>query len=101
MTNSYFDATSLASGAVLDGDDALVCRTLSPVMRQKPTVSINNVQLGTREAIHNNNHIIQADRSSADMLALHIDNEGGMTAGDIAHLVLVDDTSYLIADAEL
>ena len=101
VTNSYFDATSLASGAVLDGDDALVCRTLSPVMRQKPTVSINNVQLGTREAIHNNNHIIQADRSSADMLALHIDNEGGMTAGDIAHLVLVDDTSYLIADAEL
>ena len=101
VTNAYFDATSLASGAVLDGDDALVCRTLSPVMRQKPTVSINNVQLGTREAIHNNNHIIQADRSSADMLALHIDNEGGMTAGDIAHLVLVDDTSYLIADAEL
>ena len=101
VTNAYFDATSLASGAVLDGDDALVCRTLSPPMRQKPTVSINNVQLGTREAIHNNNHIIQADRSSCDMLALHIDNQGGMTAGDIAHLVLVDDTSYLIADAEL
>ena len=101
VTNSYFDATSLASGAVLDGDDALVCRTLSPVMRQKPTVSINNVQLGTRETRHNNAHTIQADRSSADMLALHIDNEGGMTAGDIAHLVLVDDTSYLIADAEL
>ena len=101
MTTSYFDATSLASGAVLDGDDALVCRTLSPVMRQKPTVSINNVQLGTRESIHNNTHTIQADRSSSDMLALHIDNQGGMTAGDIAHLVLVDDTSYLIADAEL
>ena len=101
VTNSYFDATSLASGAVLDGDDALVCRTLSPVMRQKPTVSINNVQLGTRESIHNNAHTIQADRSSSDMLALHIDNGGGMTAGDIAHLVLVDDTSYLIADAEL
>ena len=101
VTTSYFDATSLASGAVLDGDDALVCRTLSPVMRQKPTVSINNVQLGTRESIHNNAHTIQADRSSADMLALHIDNGGGMTAGDVAHLVLVDDTSYLIADAEL
>ena len=101
VTTSYFDATSLASGAVLDGDDALVCRTLSPVMRQKPTISINNVQLGTRESIHNNTHTIQADRSSSDMLALHIDNQGGMTAGDIAHLVLVDDTSYLIADAEL
>ena len=101
VTSSYFDATSLASGAVLDGDDALVCRTLSPVMRQKPTVSINNVQLGTRESIHNNAHTIQADRSSSDMLSLHIDNAGGMTAGDIAHLVLVDDTSYLIADAEL
>ena len=70
-------------------------------MRQKPTVSINNVQLGTRESIHNNAHTIQADRSSSDMLSLHIDNAGGMTAGDIAHLVLVDDTSYLIDDAEL
>ena len=35
------------------------------------------------------------------MLALHIDNEGGMTAGQCVHLVLVDDSSYLIADAEL
>ena len=42
VTNAYFDATSLASGAVLDGDDALVCRTLSPPMRQKPNIDINN-----------------------------------------------------------
>ena len=97
----YFEATSLASGGVLDGDDALVLRNLSPIMRQKPSVSINNVQLGTGETLHNSASTLQANQSSSDMLCLHIDNGGGMSAGDCAHLVLIDDTSYLIADAEL
>ena len=100
-TGNFFDATSLASGAVLDADDAMVSRTLSPPMRTKPTVSINNAQLGTRVTLHNSATTIQQNRCSADILSLHIDNGGGMTAGDIAHLILVDDTSYLIADAEL
>ena len=97
----FYDATSLANGTVLDGDDAMVNRPLSPPMRQKPNLDINNVRLGTGETLHNSATTIQENRCSADMLSIHIDNGGGMTAGDCAHLVLVDDTSYLIADAEL
>jgi len=100
-TSEYYDVSNLANGTVLDGDDAYVMRALSPPMRGKPSVSINNLKLGAALSTYNNVTTLQQNNSWSDMLCLHIDNEGGMTAGQCAHLVLVDDSSYLIADAEI
>ena len=100
-TSEYYDVSNLANGTVLDGDDAYVMRALSPSMRIKPSVSINNLKLGAGLSTYNNVTTLQQNNSWSDMLALHIDNEGGMSAGQCVHLVLVDDSSYLIADAEL
>ena len=100
-TSEWYDTASLAVGTVLDGDDAMVNRALSPSMRRQPTVSANNLKLGSALNTYNNVHTIQVNHSWTDMICLHIDNEGGMTAGTCAHLVLVDDSSYLIADAEI
>ena len=100
-TGQYYDTSNIASGTVLDGDDAYVMRALSPSMRQKPDVFVNNVRLGSGLTNYANVTTLQVNNSFSDMLCLHIDNEGGMTAGQCAHLALVDNTSYLIADAEL
>ena len=100
-TGQYYDTSNIANGTVLDGDDAYVMRALSPPMRQKPDVFVNNVRLGSGLTNYANVTTLQVNNSFSDMLCLHIDNEGGMTAGQCVHLALVDNTSYLIADAEL
>ena len=100
-TTEWYDTSSIASGCALDGDDSIVMRALSPPMRRKPTVSVNDVMLGHGLSNFNSTTTLQENRSWTDMLCLHIDNGGGMTAGYQTHLVLKSDAAYMIADAEI
>ena len=100
-TSQWYDTSSIASGCAIDGDDSMVMRALSPAMRRKPTVSVNDVMLGHGASNFNSTTTLQENRSWTDMLCLHIDNGGGMTAGYQTHLVLKSDAAYMIADAEI
>ena len=100
-TTEWYDTSSIASGCALDGDDSIVMRALSPPMRRKPTVSVNDVMLGHGLSNFNSTTTLQVNQSWTDMLCLHIDNGGGMTAGYQTHLVLKSDAAYMIADAEI
>ena len=100
-TTEWYDTSSIASGCALDGDDSIVMRALSPPMRRKPTVYVNDVMLGHGLSNFNSTTTLQENRSWTDMLCLHIDNGGGMTAGYQTHLVLKSDAAYMIADAEI
>ena len=93
-------ATIIGTGTVVDADDARIHLTLPVAMRAKPTVSGVDLRLITDNALHNTTTTIQDSSSTIYAISLMIDNGGGMTAGQCAHLIIKGNGNFFI-DAEL
>jgi len=92
--------TLIGTGTVLDADDARIHFTLPVSMRAKPTVSGVDLRLITATTLHNSTTTIQDSSSTIYAISLLVDNGGGMTAGQCAHLIIKGNGNFFI-DAEL
>jgi len=96
-------ATLIATGIVHDSDDIHVSAELCPNMRSAiPNVNdFTDVVCLTANAVHDNSTMVQGNYSSRDRINLHIDNEGGMSGGDGAALILKNNGSKFSLSCEI
>ena len=69
-------------------------------MRTRPTVTVSDVRLMTGLTLHNSTTIIDDNQSSIYGLSLLVDNTGGMSTADCAHLI-IKGNGYVFMNAEL
>ena len=95
-------ATLIATGTVYDDDDIHVSAELCPNMRAATpaVVDFTNVKCTSGVYIDDSTYV-QGQYSSRDRMNLHIDNEGGLTAGYAAAMVLEDSTSKFSISCEI
>ena len=96
-------ATLIATGGVYDSDDVHVSAELCPNMRAAtPNVNdFTNVKVMQGGHYIDDSTYVQGQYSSRDRINLHIDNEGGLTGGYAAALVLEDSTSIFSISCEI
>ena len=96
-------ATLIATGIVHDSDDIHVSAELCPNMRSAtPNVNdFTDMRCLSSNTVHDNTTFVQGNYSSRDRINLHIDNEGGMTGGDAAALILKNNGSKFSLSCEI
>ena len=96
-------ATLIATGGVYDSDDIHVSAELCPNMRTaRPNVNdFTNVKVMQGGHYIDDSTYVQGQYSSRDRMNLHIDNEGSLTGGYAAALVLEDSTSIFSISCEI
>ena len=112
-TNSYVDnftggtdnnaATLIATGFCHDPDDIHVSAELCPNMRSRtPAVAdFTDMRCISGGTVYDNVTYVQGNYSSRDRMNLHIDNEGSMTGGYGAALILKNSGSKLSISCEI
>ena len=112
-TQSYIDnvtgstdnnaATLIATGFCHDPDDIHVSAELCPNMRSaRPNVEdFTDVICISGNAVFQNTTFVQGNYSSRDRMNLHIDNEGSMSTGDGAALILKNSGSKFSISCEI
>ena len=112
-TNSYADnftggadnnaATLIATGFCHDADDIHVSAEFCPNMRSRAAavVDFTDMRCISGGTVYDNVTYVQGNYSSRDRMNLHIDNEGGMTSGDGAALILKNSGSKLSISCEI
>ena len=101
-TSSAFNATTLATGDVYDGDDAAVERALIPPMNHKPEVeTFNALRLAQGQNIVDNGTTVQANYSSFEWLRLQIDNEGSINTSYEQRLIMKTSAGDFAIEAEI
>lgn len=98
--NSANQATVLGTGSVVDADDARIEFSLPVSMREKPTTSVSDLRLITGSTLHNSSTTVQYNNSTIHSCSMMLDNGGGMTAKQCAHLI-IKGNGYFYLDAEL
>ena len=68
-------------------------------MREKPTTSVSDLRLISSSALHNTSTTVQYNNSTIHNFSGMLDNNGGMTAGQCAHLI-IKGNGYFYLDAE-
>ena len=95
-------ATFMGVGVAYDSDDIHVSEALSPHMRSKPAVVeyTGMICVSGGSAIDDSTYV-QENRCSRDRLNLHIDNQGGLTEGYAAALILKNSSSKFSISCEI
>ena len=100
--NGAFNATTLATGDVYDGDDAAVERALIPPMNHKPEVeTFTALRLAQGQNIVDNGTTVQVNYSSFEWLRLQIDNEGGINTSYEQRLIMKTTAGDFAIEAEI
>ena len=95
-------ATYIATGTVYDDDDIHVSAELCPNMRAATPQVVDFANMKCSSGVYiDDSTYVQGQYSSRDRMNLHIDNQGGLTAGYAAALVLEDDTSKFSISCEI
>ena len=112
-TNSYVDnftggtdnnaATLIATGFCHDADDIHVSADLCPNMRAAiPNINdFTDVLCISGSTVFDNTTYVQGNYSSRDRMNLHIDNEGSMSGGNGAALILKNSGSKFSISCEI
>jgi hypothetical protein len=93
-------STAIATGVIVDSDDALLTMHLPVMMRARPSVNIVDSRISNGATYYNNATTIQNNNSSRAMFSALVDNGGTMTAGQGAVLT-IKGNGYIDLDAEL
>ena len=96
-------ATLIATGGVYDSDDVHVSAELCPNMRAATPAVVDFTNVKVMQGGHyiDDSTYVQGQYSSRDRMNLHIDNEGSLTGGYAAALVLEDSTSIFSISCEI
>ena len=96
-------ATLIATGGVYDSDDIHVSAELCPNMRAATPAVVDFTNVKVMQGGHyiDDSTYVQGQYSSRDRMNLHIDNEGSLTGGYAAALVLEDSTSIFSISCEI
>ena len=93
-------STAIATGAMVDSDDAILTMHLPVMMRARPSVNIVDSRISNGATYYNNATVIQNNNSSRAMFSALVDNGGTMTAGQGA-VLSIKGNGYIELDAEL
>ena len=96
-------ATLIATGGVYDSDDVHVSAELCPNMRAATPAVVDFTNVKVMQGGHyiDDSTYVQGQYSSRDRMNLHIDNEGSLTGGYAAAMVLEDSTSIFSISCEI